>query len=277
MVSYLSCTTLDIIGLAGFDYSFDALQHLLNDNRDENELSSAFSKLFTATMQFNALTILKRQFAILRLITFDSRSRVINHSQKAVQRIGRQLVEDKKRALQASQEKVQAKDLLTLLIKANMTERGDGVDRQMSDEEVMNQIPTFLIAGVFSQIDTTGTLVMLTCLLGKCKGHETTSTATSWALYSLGIHKNVQDRLRQEISGVSTETPTMEGLNDLPYLDCVVREVLRYHSVVAGTVRVASQDDVVPLDTPFYDRYGEVHDRIKYVILSRAVVPTNLL
>ena len=153
MVSYLSCTTLDIIGLAGFDYSFDALHHLLNGSQDENELSSSFSKLFAATTKFNALALLKRQFAVLRVITFDSRSKIVNHSQEAVRRIGRQLVEEKKRALQSSQEKVEAKDLLTLLIKANMTEKGDGIDRQMSDEEVMNQIPTFLIAGACSQTE----------------------------------------------------------------------------------------------------------------------------
>jgi len=147
MVSYLSCTTLDIIGLAGFNYSFDALQHLLNDSRDENELSSTFSKLFAAVAQFNALNLLKRRLAILRVITFDRRTRIVNQSQAVVRRIARQLVEEKKRALQGSGEMPKAKDLLTLLIKANMTERGDGIDRKMSDDEVMNQIPTFLIAG----------------------------------------------------------------------------------------------------------------------------------
>ena len=100
-----------------------------------------------------------------------------------------------------------------------------------------------------------------------CIGHETTSTATSWALYSLGTHKNIQDKLRQEMLSISTETPTMEELNSIPYLDYFVREVLRYHSIIVGTVRVASQDDVVPLDMPFSDKYGKVHDRIQYVIL----------
>jgi hypothetical protein len=58
----------------------------------------------------------------------------------------------------------------------------------------------------------------------------------------------------------------MEELNSILYLDYFVREVLRYHSIIAGTVRVASQDDVVPLDMPFSDKYGKVHDRIQYVI-----------
>ena len=69
---------------------------------------------------------------------------------------------------------------------------------------------------------------------------------------------------------ISTETPSMEELNALPYLEHVVREILRYHSVVGGTVRVASQDDIVPLDEPFTDKYGKVHDRIQYVALTFA-------
>jgi len=65
----------------------------------------------------------------------------------------------------------------------------------------------------------------------------------------------------------------MEELNSIPYLDYVVREVLRYHSVVSGTVRVASQDDIVPLDMPFSDKYGKVHDRIQYVICITPLSP----
>lgn len=68
-----------------------------------------------------------------------------------MRRIGKQLVAEKKRALlQGNEEGRKAKDLLTLLIKANMTDGGAYGDRQLSDEEVMNQIPTFLVAGKLS-------------------------------------------------------------------------------------------------------------------------------
>lgn len=270
MVSYLSCTTLDIIGLAGFDYSFDSLGNLTDNSKNEAELSTAFHKLFSVAVKLTTLFLLKRIFPILRIIQFDQRSRIVNNSQSVVTRIGRQLVEDKKRAIRESQEKVQTKDLLTLLIKANLAESGESADRQLSDEEVMNQIPTFLIAGKFllSQRRTP-------YLLYSHKGHETTSTATSWGLYSLAIHKDIQLRLRQEMLTLSTEEPTMDDLNSLPYLDRVVREILRYHSVVPGTARVASQDDVIPLDTPFYDKYGKVHDRIQYEIFLSCTLSTD--
>lgn len=56
----------------------------------------------------------------------------------------------------------------------------------------------------------------------------------------------------------------MEELNALPYLERVVREALRYHSVVPGTVRVATEDDIIPLNAPFTDKYGKVHQAIRY-------------
>ncbi|KIM28235.1 hypothetical protein M408DRAFT_70205 [Serendipita vermifera MAFF 305830] len=253
MVSYLSCTTLDIIGLAGFDYSFDSLSHLANNDRNGSELASAFNKLL-ASAKFSTLTILKVVFPVLRMITFDERSRTVNQNKAVISRIGKQLIEEKRRALQSSNEDGRAKDLLTLLIKANLADANEGGDRQLSDEEMVNQIPTFLIAG-----------------------HETTSTATSWGLYSLAMHPDVQQKLREELLGLPTEQPTMEDLNSLAYLDMVIREILRVHSVIAATARVASHEDIIPLDTPFTDKYGKVHDGIHVKKGDTIVIPVKVV
>ncbi len=57
----------------------------------------------------------------------------------------------------------------------------------------------------------------------------------------------------------------MDELSALPYLDRFVRETLRYHSVVSGTVRIATQDDIIPVGTPYTDRYGKEQHSIRYV------------
>lgn len=146
MVSYLSRTTLDVIGLAGFNYSFDSLQRLSEGSDMTDPLSTALGRILKASEKSGLLVLFKMFFPIFRLITWDARSRTISKADAAMRQIGRQIVDERRKALQSSQEKQQAKDLLTLLIKANMNEAG-GDDRGMSDDEVMNQIPTFLMAG----------------------------------------------------------------------------------------------------------------------------------
>ena len=57
----------------------------------------------------------------------------------------------------------------------------------------------------------------------------------------------------------------MDELNELPYLENVVRETLRFHPAVPKTSRVAMHDDVLPLNEPFIDAKGNVQTEIRYV------------
>jgi hypothetical protein len=57
----------------------------------------------------------------------------------------------------------------------------------------------------------------------------------------------------------------MDELSALSYLDTVVRETLRVYSPVPSTIRVAMEDDVIPLNTPFVDKNGQTQHGIKYV------------
>jgi hypothetical protein len=90
------------------------------------------------------------------------------------------------------------------------------------------------------------------------------STATTWALYAMTKEPEIQTKLREELLSVDTETPSMDELMALPYLDAVVRETLRVHSPVPSTVRIAMKDDVIPVDKPYKDKYGVAHDSIRY-------------
>lgn len=102
------------------------------------------------------------------------------------------------------------------------------------------EVPTFLVAG-----------------------HETTSAATTWALYALTQNPSAQLRLREELLKVTTDTPSMDELNALPYLEWIVRETLRVHAPVPNTLRVASRDTEIPLDNAFVNAQGQLQDRIR--------------
>jgi len=94
-------------------------------------------------------------------------------------------------------------------------------------------------------------------------GHKTTSTSTSWAIYVLTQHKDVQSKLRQELLTLDTDTPSMDELNALPYLDHFVSEVLRFHAPVTWTNRAPIKDDVIPLKEPIVDINGQVHTELQ--------------
>ena len=55
----------------------------------------------------------------------------------------------------------------------------------------------------------------------------------------------------------------MDDLNELPYMDAVVRETLRLYPAVGGIVRQAGKDDCIPLSKPFTDTKGIEHNEIR--------------
>ncbi|KAI0824243.1 cytochrome P450 [Trametes gibbosa] len=252
----LSRLTLDIIGVAGFGYNFNAL----DPQGKPNELSVAFRRLFLSTPSISALTpFLRLWLPFLKVILKTKRVATVKYASGVFHRVGAELVTERKASImrEASEKHLsgvgrkdlQGRDLLTLLIRANMAQ--DVPDSQrLSDSDVINQIPTFLLAG-----------------------HETTSISSTWALYALSRYPSIQRKLREELLSVQTETPTMDELNALPYLDGVVREALRLHSPVTMLTRIAAKDDVIPVSEPFTDREGKVRHEIWIAKGNRVVIP----
>jgi cytochrome P450 len=88
----------------------------------------------------------------------------------------------------------------------------------------------------------------------------------TWALFALSQAPKVQSRLRDEVLAVHTEHPSMDELNALPYLDCVIKETMRVHAPVPSSIRTTGPADIwVPLGTPVEDKHGNMIDGIKYV------------
>ncbi|CAK5269104.1 unnamed protein product [Mycena citricolor] len=246
VLSWLGKAALDIIGLAGFNHDIGSLHSASEESLSpSNELVSILNNSVTANSQITLGRFLQIRYPALRpFLEYLDKGLLAN--QRKMNCVGRALLNDAKAELSDSGHDTR-KDLLSLLVKAN-TSKDVAEKDKMSEEEVIAQVPTFLVAG-----------------------HETTSTAVAWALLSLSQHPHVQARLRQEALAVSTDQPSMDELNGLPYLDCVVRETLRLHSPVPNTNRLAEQDDVVPLETPYKDRYGKVHN-VLHIKKGQAVI-----
>ncbi|KAJ3570545.1 hypothetical protein NP233_g4328 [Leucocoprinus birnbaumii] len=232
----LSRMTLDVIGLAGFNYKFNSL------SGERNELSEAFRNLTNSRPGISARVILRGMLGKLGFLVPLASDEAEYKARTTMDRVGAQLMNQSKAALQKpdgeAEKRAARRDLLSLLLKANMSP--DVPEHQrMTDQEVLAQVPTFLAAG-----------------------HETTSTATTWALYALSLFPEIQTRLRDELFTIQSDNPTMDELNSLQYLDRVIRETLRLHAPVPGTTRVAVKDDIIPLDKPIVDRKGRVRDSV---------------
>nr|GAT50395.1 predicted protein [Mycena chlorophos] len=250
--------TLNVIGQAGFGYEFDAL----NPHGKSSELNDAFAELFhSPNAKFYAgVWLLQSMVPILRLLPLPGGS-ATSAARGRMEDIGRRIVEQSKAGLaKQGTDGVKTgtsgarRDLLSLLLKANMS--ADLPESQkLSEEEVLGQIPAFFVAG-----------------------HETTSTATAWAMHALSLHPSVQPTLRDELLSIGTDNPTMDELNALPYLEKVVREVMRRHSPVVWMQRTALVDDVLPLEKLIVGRDGKEYHSLpirKGQVICLPIVEVN--
>ncbi|CCA69066.1 related to Cytochrome P450 [Serendipita indica DSM 11827] len=263
MITYLSKATIDIISVAGFNYDFDTLHQ--KPGEPGTELAGALHR-FLSPEKFPVFLFLKGFIPLFRLWEWDAQAREARKARVTIRRIGKGLIEDGLKRVNEEKASgggtdlkhtVHDKDLLSLMIKSNMSTTVPP-EQRLSIEQMMNQIPTFLIAG-----------------------HETTANSTAWCLYALCNNPTIQTRLREELLqafpvGDSTEV-TADALNALPYLEAVVRETLRFHPPVELSARVAEGDDVIPLEKPFVDKYGKLRECIEVKKGDAFIIPIMLM
>ncbi|KAJ7218656.1 cytochrome P450 [Mycena pura] len=236
ILSWLRRMTLDVIGQAGAPIFFNSLDK--SDSDAPDPLGRAFTELFHSphANRYAAFRMAQSIVPILEIFPMPGWT-VRRNARNAMHTIGSQILARSRARFKedGGKDLDGRRDLLSVLIKANMS-----VDipesQRLSDAEVIAQIPTFFIAG-----------------------HETTSSAAVWALHALSHDIPVQDKLRAELLGIATDTPTMDALNALPYLEWVVRETMRVHSPIMQLRRMAMADDVLPLAQPYIDTHGTAH------------------
>jgi len=94
-------------------------------------------------------------------------------------------------------------------------------------------------------------------------GHETTASTTTFALWELSKHPLVQERLRTEIREFyqaaldrgETCIPVTE-YDKMTYTQAVMKETLRFDSLLPHQFRSAAKDIIVPLSEPVRTRDG---------------------
>ncbi|KAI9448918.1 cytochrome P450 [Russula earlei] len=230
VLAWLGRATLDVIGEAGFGYSFNSLPppgtDLHRADKSENELARAFTTLFSTEQRSRVLGILALWFPFLRRFRPESRS--IRDAQATMQRIGTQLINERKSSPLLDVPKCDVPiscDILSILVRANAA---TSPSQALTHSEMLSQISTFLLAG-----------------------HETTASALTWTLYALARAPDAQTRLRAALR--TCDMWDFHAMLGLPLLEHTVREALRLHAPVSSTMRVyagATSECFVPLHYP---------------------------
>ncbi|KAG0169201.1 hypothetical protein DFQ28_003911 [Apophysomyces sp. BC1034] len=114
-------------------------------------------------------------------------------------------------------------DILQILINS---QNAENVEDQLNSDEIINEVMLFLVAG-----------------------SETTANTTGFVIIELLKHPHVFEKLRAEID----EIPLPEGeifahdqLKDLPYLNAVISETMRYDPILGtGLERITTTDTIL--------------------------------
>ncbi|KAF7872642.1 hypothetical protein EAF04_003559 [Stromatinia cepivora] len=211
--------TLDIIGVAGVGRDFGALRN------PDDPLVRDYNELLEPTISkglYFAANIFGPQDLIQKL-PFKY-SKVIAETTGNLRTFCREVIDGKRQAVREGKT-VDGTDILSILVRSN----------DFSDKDLEDQLLTFLAAG-----------------------HETTSSALTWAIYLLAIHPDWQIKLRQEIhaaipspSDPNSIEPNHTIIDSLPILNAVIQETFRLYPTVPLSVRTSTRPTSITLpDSP---------------------------
>ncbi|KAI6099010.1 cytochrome P450 [Pisolithus sp. B1] len=229
--NWMNRISLDTIGLAGFSHDFGAL-----DGKPASvaEVFDAFGSSNESAANVGFL-LLTQVFPLFSYVP-TSTSKLFCEMQRTMEDISTELLaRTKKEKDEGVLDGKEDKSIIGVLVKANDSDSSI----HLTHEEVLAQMKALLVAG-----------------------YETTSISMTWALLELARNSDIQNKLRQELLAFGEEPMYDQQQNSLPYLDAVVHETLRVHPPVTNVVRVATEDDVIPLSEPIVTQSGEVVNSI---------------
>ncbi|KAF1809744.1 cytochrome P450 [Eremomyces bilateralis CBS 781.70] len=210
--SWPSRVTLDIIGVAGMAQDFRAVQD------EESTLYKTYRTVFrspSGAAKYFAIAQFVFPSWFLRMLPFSGNSRNVKAAE-TIKDVSRDLIRAKREKLEKGEST--DVDIISVALQSG----------GFCDEDLVNQLMTFLAAG-----------------------HETTASSMAWASYLLCEHRDVQERLREE---VRTSLPSLSNPNSsisaaeldrLPYLNAVCNEASRLLPPVALTLRIAAHDTTI--------------------------------
>ncbi|KAF8523828.1 cytochrome P450 [Gautieria morchelliformis] len=229
--------TMETIGQTAFGVRFGAIEGEAHELAQSymGFLSAAYSQpsKLSIALQALALHIPPWIIALARHAPLK-RLRVLNTAKATSLAFARKLIQETR----AQPEGLVDRHILSILARASNPSAG-GKLKRMTEEEIYEQLTTFFVAG-----------------------YETSCNTLSFAFYELARAPSVQEKVYAEVSDVLGSASALESFeysvfDDMPYLQAVVKEVFRLHSVVTHGTFQAGTDNVIPFSKPVTTITGE--------------------
>ncbi|KLO13810.1 cytochrome P450 [Schizopora paradoxa] len=242
---WMNCISFDTIGVAGFGHEFGSLEGRQSDVKDMFEV-------FGSSPPKGLSVILPLLGPVLPLLQM-----IPNERERINKRLNRTLAAISSVLLQRSRKDKEMGDSDFGRTIMGTLAKSENPDAQFmcSESEVTAQMKLLFVAG-----------------------YETTAISLTWALIELSRNPEKQERLREELARFTSKDPTYDELiNSLPYLDSVMREVLRVHPPVPTVMREAGVDELMPLSTPITTETGELIDSLPVPKGTTVVIPLRAI
>ncbi|RDK46069.1 cytochrome P450 [Aspergillus phoenicis ATCC 13157] len=215
--------TLDTISLCTIDYRFNSFYR---DGKEDPFVEGVIAVMTDAFTQSNLPDFVNNWFRHKAMADFH------DHAQN-LRRRTEEIIQERRRS------PVERNDLLNAMLTAVDPKTGE----RLSDQSVVDNLLTFLIAG-----------------------HETTSSLLSFCFYYLLENPDVLQKARDEVDQVIGDGPMMvEHLQKLPYIESILRETLRLRDPGPGFYLKPLKDDIldgkyyVKKDQPIFIVFDSVH------------------
>ncbi|KAK1834270.1 cytochrome P450 [Podospora conica] len=243
VVDVMECFSKMALDLTGLTVVGVELENL-KTNDPKIDFLKCFKRIFQPSALSALISFINTQVPIRRWIPLEANYGYIRAT-KEVRRLLLECVRQRIIDIDRANEKNETfaavelpgsgRDLLTIMVQERWKVNKMAGD-VLNEEDIVNQLLTFLVAG-----------------------HETSAGNSTWAVYCLATHPEIQETLRAEIMDYIEQTQgatqQWSDIDKLPYLNNFCREVLRRYCPSLATYREPTTDltlcgTFIPKGTP---------------------------
>jgi cytochrome P450 len=224
--SHMQALTLDILGQASLSHNFHAIEEVEKWAESRNEgladITDSMVQSLKASFKLSSLGVLLRTFDLTSI--YHLLDRKANQSCQLLRKAANNILQNARTADFSTD--VDRRSLIQQLFHSQSdrpSNTGQELKAPLTEEELRNEITTFIVAG-----------------------HETTSTWCHWALFALGRHPTIQQKIVEEIHTYAPDRDTFISLDDITkmsYFQAFLTETLRAYSPVGMIARYTTTEE----------------------------------